>query len=146
MIFDAYAALSKISSLAPNPAKLANPAKPAPKPLRTLARLAALAAPPVQKPEKPNADVFQGTQHTPPPGEVCSPYGCTVGGRCLTWTGKVVDLEELRKLTDWERHGSTGRMWNGTTRKWELKSSTKRPQRIKRRSAPSPAEPPTIQT
>ena len=48
-----------------------------------------------------------------------SPYGQTIGGLQRTWTGKVVSLSDWRNLTEWERHGSTGKIWNGITRKWE---------------------------
>lgn len=36
-----------------------------------------------------------------------------------TWTGRIVSLAEWRNLTDWERHGPRGRVWNALTRKWE---------------------------
>lgn len=42
-----------------------------------------------------------------------------VGGRPVTWTGKVVSLEDWRTLTKWERHGPNGRVWNGKTQQWE---------------------------
>ncbi len=42
-----------------------------------------------------------------------------VGGRPVTWTGKVVSLEEWRRLSEWERHGSNDRVWNGLTQQWE---------------------------
>lgn len=48
-----------------------------------------------------------------------SPYGKTRSGRQLTWTGKVVSLADWRNLSEWERHGSTGKVWNGLTQKWE---------------------------
>jgi hypothetical protein len=41
------------------------------------------------------------------------------GGRPVTWTGKVVSLDDWRRLTDWERHGPNGKLWNGLTQKWE---------------------------
>ena len=50
-----------------------------------------------------------------------SPYGRAVGGGQLTWTGKVVSLDAWRALSEWERHGSTGKMWNGLTQQWEPK-------------------------
>lgn len=50
-----------------------------------------------------------------------SPYGQTNGSRQRTWTGKVVSLADWRNLSEWERHGSTGKMWNGLTQKWEDK-------------------------
>jgi hypothetical protein len=47
------------------------------------------------------------------------PYGKAAGGWQRTWTGKVVSLADWRNLSEWERHGSTGKMWNGLTRQWE---------------------------
>lgn len=47
------------------------------------------------------------------------PHGMTPEGRPKTWTGRIVSLEDWRTLSEWERHGSNGRMWNGVTRSWE---------------------------
>ena len=47
------------------------------------------------------------------------PYGFAAGGIPRTWTGEVVQLAEWRDLSAWERHGSTGKMWNGRTGQWE---------------------------
>lgn len=46
-------------------------------------------------------------------------HGRSVAGSPVTWTGKVVSLDEWRRLSEWERHGSTGKVWNGLTRQWE---------------------------
>jgi hypothetical protein len=48
-----------------------------------------------------------------------SPYGHTVGGSPKTWTGKIVGLAEWRELSEWDKHGSTGKHWNGLSRQWE---------------------------
>lgn len=47
------------------------------------------------------------------------PHGRTVSGSPRTWSGKVVSSVEWRSMTSWERHGSTGRNWNGQTQAWE---------------------------
>lgn len=47
------------------------------------------------------------------------PHGTGVGGRPLTWTGRVVSLDAWRELSEWERHGPQGRHWNGISRRWE---------------------------
>ena len=47
------------------------------------------------------------------------PRSTSICGRPKTWTGKIVSLDEWRKLTEWERHGPDGRVWSGITRKWE---------------------------
>ncbi len=46
-------------------------------------------------------------------------HGQDMNGNPKTWTGRVVSLAEWRDLTAWERHGSTGKVWNGITRAWE---------------------------
>lgn len=50
------------------------------------------------------------------------PYGRSVTGNPKTWTGKVVSLEQWRQLSEWEKHGSTGRHFNGKTQQWEMPS------------------------
>ena len=47
-------------------------------------------------------------------------HGQTFDGTPKTWTGKVVSLDAWRQLSEWEKHGPDGRMWNGITRRWEL--------------------------
>ncbi len=47
------------------------------------------------------------------------PYGCDCGGRPKTWTGQIVSLSNWKRLSAWERHGSTGKKWNGLTGQWE---------------------------
>ena len=47
------------------------------------------------------------------------PHGLSVGGSPLTWTGRVVSLDTWRRLSEWERHGPNGRLWNGITGQWE---------------------------
>ena len=49
------------------------------------------------------------------------PHGQSIGGNPKTWTGKVVSLADWRNLSDWERDGSAGKMWNGLTQQWEAK-------------------------
>lgn len=77
---------------------------------------------------KPQAQPVEGTPfQTPQPSRPAPsrpepdafPYGRSFDGRPLTWTGKVVSLDAWRELSDWERHGSTGKLWNGLTRQWE---------------------------
>jgi hypothetical protein len=36
-----------------------------------------------------------------------------------TWTGRIVSLDDWRRLTEAEQHGSNGRLWNGMIRQWE---------------------------
>jgi hypothetical protein len=49
-----------------------------------------------------------------------SPYGTTFDGTPKTWAGKIISLDQWRRLSEWEKHGPNGRHWNGKTRKWEM--------------------------
>lgn len=68
---------------------------------------------------------FGGGQ-TPPPApqpvqmqtDQKAGHGASVSERHLTWTGRVVSLEDWSLLRDWERHGPNGRHWCGIARKW----------------------------
>lgn len=61
-------------------------------------------APTAQPPSAPGGDFRHGV--------------CPFTGKPRTWTGRVVSLEAWRELSGWERHGSTGKLWNGLTRQW----------------------------
>lgn len=60
--------------------------------------------------------------HSPIPsarGPETFPNGfCHLTGRPRTWSGKVVSLDDWRRLTDWERAGPAGRLFCGTCRAW----------------------------
>ncbi|MEW9919356.1 hypothetical protein AB2B41_07060 [Marimonas sp. MJW-29] len=45
-------------------------------------------------------------------------HGFTVNGSPKTWTGKIMSLDDWRKLSDWQKHGPDGRMWCGACREW----------------------------
>lgn len=47
-------------------------------------------------------------------------HGMSKGGRPLTYSGRVVSLEDWRTLSEWEKHGPDGRAWNCTTQQWEM--------------------------
>jgi len=51
-------------------------------------------------------------------------HGVSFGGRPKTWTGRVVSLDAWRALSEWERHGSSGKSWNGAKRQWEQPKGT----------------------
>ncbi|WP_321363161.1 hypothetical protein [uncultured Celeribacter sp.] len=55
----------------------------------------------------------------PDPHDTAQPSRLSVGSSPCTWTGKVVSLEEWKRMSDWERHGPNGRHWNALSRKWE---------------------------
>jgi len=107
MWFDAQQALAAIEGGAPD---MVRPPKPAPE---TTARVAQVAR--VARPQPPD--------HEPPPSAGKStnpsPYGESIAGNPVTWTGRIVSLAAWRELTEWERHGQNGRHWNGLTGQWE---------------------------
>lgn len=47
------------------------------------------------------------------------PYGLSAGGRPLTSTGKVVSFEAWKRLSNWEKHGSKGKVFNALPGQWE---------------------------
>lgn len=47
------------------------------------------------------------------------PHGKAINGNPRTWTGRIVALDEWRRLTEWERHGPKGRDWCGISQRWE---------------------------
>src|SRR6056297_3525872 len=46
-----------------------------------------------------------------------APHGLSAGGRPLTWTGRVVSLDEWRGLSGWQRHEPGARCWCGASGK-----------------------------
>ena len=45
-------------------------------------------------------------------------HGFAVNGHPKTWTGNIVSLHAWRRLSEWERHGPDGRVWDGITKQW----------------------------
>ncbi|MEZ5676465.1 MAG: hypothetical protein R3D81_14950 [Thalassovita sp.] len=64
-------------------------------------------------------DTGQPKPSAPAPSRDADTPPLTDTGRVKTWTGKIVSLDDWRNMSDWERHGSTGKLWNGITRQWE---------------------------
>ena len=110
-LFDPRAELAKIEKQDHPPASSASSASFSPRTPQKEAEEAKEAAPRREIPK--NADPVSAPE-TPD-----FRHGKTVCGWPKTWTGKIVSLDEWRKLTEWERHGPDGRVWNGITRKWE---------------------------
>lgn len=114
MWFDARRALAEIvsdenpASASSTGAKRANRANPPPTEPHRLARLARLA-----RPELPNPETAAPLS-TPEDRQ----HGLSVAGRPRTWTGRVVSIDEYRRLSDWQRHGPNGRIWDGSTQTW----------------------------
>ena len=44
--------------------------------------------------------------------------GYTLLGRRLTWSGRVVSEEDWNDLTEWEKFGPNGRVFDGIKREW----------------------------
>lgn len=55
------------------------------------------------------------------------PCGLSVGGNPRTWTGRVVSIEEWRRMSDWNKHGGTSKLWNGISRRWEPMNEQEKP-------------------
>jgi len=107
MMFDAYAVLAAILRESGQAAY-----EPAPVPISTISTIgtppdarAHVGRPPSRPPDRPDPETL--------------PYGRGVSGSPRTWSGRVVSLDEWRRLTEWEKHGSTGKTWSGLTRRWE---------------------------
>lgn len=124
MWFDAQAELAKLgggreSDTCP-PATTATLATNAP----GVAKVAIVAAPlattatsaaPAQRPAPRVANVVSVATRS---ASEINPQADTAGGRVTTWTGRVVSLDEWRRLTAWERHGPNGRQWCGIISTW----------------------------
>jgi len=113
MLFDVKAARARIDARGLSPADL--PQSP---PISGLAELAGgnaetekmaapaqIQKPTPQPPQKPSAETY--------------PHGLSVTGQPLTWTGRIVSLDDWRRLTEWEKNGQNGRLWSGITKQWE---------------------------
>lgn len=116
MWFDAQAELAKLARGRENdtcpPATLAIPATPRAH-VAIVADVAMRPATPAQ-PIAPNS-----VSVTTPKAPQANPKNVTVGGRVTTWTGRVVSLDEWRRMTDWQRHGPNRRLWCGIARDWK---------------------------
>jgi hypothetical protein len=89
--------------------------------------------------QKPAESLFRtvsaGCQVEDPPPESAAPvagpapsrdaadpfrHGRSVTGAPRTWTGRVVSLDDWRRLSAWERHGPDGRLFCGACRAWVM--------------------------
>jgi hypothetical protein len=122
MLFDVQAALAEILGESTPPAIAAIPAIPSPtnsgnsgnSSLATAGFTSATvlpfaATPSVSPPLRDDGDMFR--------------HGRSVTGQPRLWTGRIVSLDEWRKLTAWERHGPDGRMFCGACREWVMSGS-----------------------
>ena len=107
MWFDAQAKLAEIAGHPP--ATSATPATNT-APMSQVSRVSQ--PPEAQKPALHGASVETlGASKAKPDEE-------TVGGRAVTWTGRVVSLDDWRNLTAWDRKGPDGRHWCGISKAW----------------------------
>lgn len=107
MWFDAQQALAAIEGGTADPVRLAKPATDTPARVAQVARVA-----------RPQPTENQSTPSAGKPTNP-SPYGESIAGNPVTWTGRIVSLAAWRDLTEWERHGPNGQHWNGITKSWE---------------------------
>lgn len=116
MLFDVQSALAEI--LGTNPATTATTATIGP----DVAGVAGVAAqrtqihPPAQV--LPFAEKASVPAWTPDNSEVFPHDVCAITGSPRTWTGKVVVLDEWRRLSEWDRKGPAGRLFCGLCREW----------------------------
>ena len=113
MLFDAQAALADILKSQP---PIATPAtfatnSPVPALVSQLSR--------VSQPVTPanGCTGSFGTAAQPLPAGAYR-HGRDLQGNPKTWTGRAVTLEGWQGLTEWERHGSTGKLWCGLIQDW----------------------------
>ena len=108
MKFDAYAALADLRRKDSDSATPATCATPVPEIAHHVAQVAHVAR---------RTDAGRELHVTRLPD---FPHGrCSWTDQPRTWTGRIVSLDEWRCLSDWERHGSTNKTWNGLTCQWE---------------------------
>jgi hypothetical protein len=107
MWFDAQEALAAIEGGTPDRVRLPHPASV------TLTRVAQVAR--VAWPRPPDCAPMPRIETPTNP----SPYGESIAGNPVTWTGRIVSLAAWRDLTEWERHGQNGQHWNGLTKQWK---------------------------
>lgn len=110
MHFDARAVLAEILESEPRaPATAATPATQGPE-TRPMSRMSRVSQG-VGAENGKNANPAPRPRHDTP--RTAKPEA---GG--ITWTGRVVSLDEWRSLSEWDRHGPNGRLWCGLCREW----------------------------
>lgn len=72
---------------------------------------------PAEVPSVLSVRQFKWDSHS---GTADPPRAFSITGRPKTWTGRVVSLDEWRKLSAWDRHGPDGRMFCGACREWVM--------------------------
>lgn len=114
MKFDAYAALAKLREEGEGRATPATCATRLPEKPAHVAQVARVARPPVSEPEITPASAPEPSRDTDNPFR----HGRAPGDRPVTWCGKIVSLDEWRRLSAWDRHGPDGRLHCGICKTW----------------------------
>ena len=110
MLFDPKAALAEIRKQGPTPATPATSATQLSENTPSVAKVASVATPQRQTPKN------EGQTSTVPADDMR--HGFAINGHPKTWTGNIVSLDAWRRLSEWERHGPDGRLWDGITKQW----------------------------
>lgn len=63
-------------------------------------------------------------------------HGRSPDGRPRTWTGRIVGLDEWRKLSAWDQHGPDGRLFCGICRAWVPPESCTHQRNVNRLQVP----------
>lgn len=132
MLFDVQAALAEVMKASPMSATTATTATNRAQP-GTVSQVSRLSQghtaeiPPASflddgkvattSPSAPNPEIALSFSE---PSAFCGfPYGRAPNGNPRTWTGRIVSMEGWRTLSDWERHGSTDKVWNAMSECWD---------------------------
>ena len=120
MLFDVQAALAEILS-----SPVATPATQAPEraPVSRLSQVSRSQAAGFQNvhalPMSQKSRVSQSQRTEIPAGDTDQfRHGRSATGNPVTWTGRIVSLDEWRRLSAWDRHGQDGRLWCGICQEW----------------------------
>ena len=122
MLFDAQAELADILKSQPRVATIA-----------TIATNQAI-RPPLSQVSRLSQPVPPETRQVVSPSAVPEPvpedafrHGRDINGNPKTWTGRIVSFAVWRELSDWDKHGSTGQVWNGRRQAWEPENDANQP-------------------
>lgn len=124
MLFDVQAALAEIlSGPVATPATPATSATPGPNPGPVSRKSQVSQAQPAEISAPAKVLPFTPSPSAPAPSRDDADtfrHGRSCIGNPLTWTGRIVSLDEWRRLSAWERHGPDGRLFCGACREWVM--------------------------
>jgi hypothetical protein len=108
MWFNPHAKLAEIAGQPPATSATTATQAPAAHPVSQLSQVSQGTAPQSGAADVASFAAFANFQPRPKQEEPTKPvssYGESLGGRLLTWTGRVVSLGVWRTLSEWEKHG-----------------------------------------